>query len=205
MNSLKYILKTYQVDKDQKSPIKLGITRWGSMPKIIKQLELKVGAEVGVAGGRFTKLICTYNPNFKMYAIDPWENYPGYKYNVAQTMEELYLEARSRLAPFKVMFVRDYSMNAVKMFADESLDFVFIDANHDYKHALEDIRKWSKKVRKGGIVSGHDYITAERKDISYGVKKAVDKYVSEQKIPYLFTLVKNTQDINSPSWMYIKK
>ena len=37
-----------------------------------------------------------------------------------------------------------------------SLDFVFIDASHIYKYVAEDIDLWEPKVKKGGLVSGHD-------------------------------------------------
>ena len=48
-------------------------------------------------------------------------------------------------------------MEAVKDFKDNSIDFVYIDGNHTYDYVTQDITEWSKKVRKGGIVSGHDY------------------------------------------------
>src|SRR3990167_6747852 len=54
-------------------------------------------------------------------------------------------------------FIRDYSMNAVKDFEDNSLDFVYIDGDHCFESATNDIAEWSKKVRPGGIVSGDDY------------------------------------------------
>lgn len=57
---------------------------------------------------------------------------------------------------------------AVGLFRDESLDLVYIDANHAYEHALEDIRDWLPKVKPGGIIAGHDYALD-------GVRKAVDK------------------------------
>ena len=102
--------------------------------------------------------------------------------------------------------MRDYSMEAARRFADESLDFVYIDANHDYRHVREDITEWSKKVRKGGIISGHDYLNS-LDGVDYGVKKAVDKWVKVNKIRYLFILNKQDKNIKviSPSWMFVKK
>jgi glycosyltransferase involved in cell wall biosynthesis len=49
-------------------------------------------------------------------------------------------------------------MQAVTDFADESLDFVYIDGNHQLKYVVEDIVEWTKKIKKGGIIAGHDYI-----------------------------------------------
>jgi len=68
-------------------------------------------------------------------------------------------------------------MDAVGDVADESLDFVFIDADHKYVSVCDDIREWSKKVRIGGIVSGHDYYKTRGENL--GVINAVDEYVAE--------------------------
>ena len=52
--------------------------------------------------------------------------------------------------------IRNFSNQAVNEFEDESLDFVFIDASHDFHSVNEDIYLWKNKVNKGGMVSGHD-------------------------------------------------
>jgi predicted O-methyltransferase YrrM len=55
------------------------------------------------------------------------------------------------------VFVLD-SLEASKLYEDESLDYVFIDAAHDYKSVKKDITAWLPKVKKGGILSGDDYL-----------------------------------------------
>lgn len=64
------------------------------------------------------------------------------------------------------------SVKAARFFADKSLDFVFIDADHTYKAVTEDIKAWLPKVKPGGLLAGHDYQPAEK----YGVNKAVRDY-----------------------------
>jgi cephalosporin hydroxylase len=73
------------------------------------------------------------------------------------------------------------SVEASKLYQDKSLDFVYIDANHDYENVLEDIKVWLPKVKEDGIISGHDY-----NHISFpGVIKAVHEVFSKDKIEFL--------------------
>tara|TARA_B000000557_G_C20812579_1_gene461032 strand:+ start:1901 stop:2461 length:561 start_codon:yes stop_codon:yes gene_type:complete len=67
-------------------------------------------------------------------------------------------EARKNLLPVKdfVNIFKSNSIEASKKYKDESLDFVFIDGSHLYEDVLDDINHWYPKVKKGGILSGHD-------------------------------------------------
>jgi predicted O-methyltransferase YrrM len=49
------------------------------------------------------------------------------------------------------------SVEVSKQYADDSLDFVFIDGDHRYECVLADIRAWLPKVKAGGVIAGHDY------------------------------------------------
>jgi hypothetical protein len=53
--------------------------------------------------------------------------------------------------------------------ADESLDLVFIDANHRQEIVLKDITNYAPLVHSGGYLAGHDYNQADR-----GVTEAVN-------------------------------
>jgi predicted O-methyltransferase YrrM len=75
--------------------------------------------------------------------------------------------------------IKDSSTNAANMFQDKSLDFVYIDAAHDYENVKKDILAWLPKVKNGGYIAGHDY----RYDPNIGVYEAVnDIFVEEYKI-----------------------
>lgn len=52
---------------------------------------------------------------------------------------------------------RKDSSTAAEDYADESIDFVFIDADHTYEGVKKDILAWMPKVKVGGILAGHDY------------------------------------------------
>jgi SAM-dependent methyltransferase len=56
-----------------------------------------------------------------------------------------------------VIDIRQDSSEAAKNFDEGGVDFVYIDAKHDYESVKKDISAWKGKVRRGGIISGHDY------------------------------------------------
>ena len=101
-------------------------------------------------------------------------------------------------------------MDAVKTFEDGSLDFVFIDGNHAFEYVTEDIAEWSKKVRKGGIISGHDYFRS-RSGVYIHVKDVVQGWTYSHGIHPWFILEgkfeTNTGLIDNKwkSWMWVKK
>jgi hypothetical protein len=139
------------------------------LPQFFVEMGYKVGAEIGVYKAENTVKFC--RAGLKMYAIDAWQAYEEYNEpnrNFQERQDFLYGHAQRVLAPYPdAVFVRKFSMDAVKDFADESLDFVYIDAHHSFKHVTEDIYEWSKKVRKGGVVSGHDYFNNEIIHVEY--------------------------------------
>lgn len=218
MSTLDFILTKYNIRR-QKNLIEIYCSRLVSLPRLFKQLGFTMGAEIGVARGYFAQKLCQRVPNLKMYAIDAWALWDETTNGETQRkMEKLYQDAKQRLEPFNCGVVRDWSMNVVNGIADKSLDFVYIDASHDYKNAMDDIREWSKKVRKDGIVAGHDYIEPEAFTFgnynhdNYEVKKAVDDFVRESNIKPLFVFTKDTPNSRiedarkaiAPSWFYVK-
>ena len=73
--------------------------------------------------------------------------------------------------------IRTDSVSASKMYSDESLDAIFIDADHGYESVKADILAWMPKVKTGGILAGHDYIRTYN-----GVIKAVDEIIQSPEI-----------------------
>jgi predicted O-methyltransferase YrrM len=167
--------------------------RWDYFPKLFEENGYTIGAEIGVELGRFSKCLLQKVPNLTLYSIDPWESYAN-----QNSPKKFYEYAKTRLEPFdKCHMIRDYSMDAVQEFDDDFLDFVYIDANHDYEHTKEDIREWHNKVKKDGIVAGHDYSDDGDR---YGVKKAVDEWV--EFIGAELNLLKEKKGY--PCWWYKK-
>ena len=219
MNALDYIANKFKIDLSTDSPIEIPNVGRNNLPEWLHDLDFKIGVEVGVAAGEYSEIICRANPQMKVYGVDPWEAYTDYKHYVKKdAFNKLYGAAKKRLAQYSnYEFIKDLSINALKKFKDTSLDFVYIDANHEDPYISEDIAEWSKKIRPGGIVAGHDYIKAgkARRNMNdamehWDVKDAVNKYVKDHNIRPWFLIGLNAKISgmirdNSRSWMWVKQ
>ena len=174
------------------------------------ELGFKVGAEVGVERGVFSEMLCQRNPALHLYAIDAWTEYedlPAGRWSQAK-LDAYYAAARARLAAYDCDLVRKFSREAARDFEPESLDFVYIDANHEFRYVADDLCVWAKIVRPGGIVSGHDYM--RRRSVTNGnchVPYVVQAYAAAYSIWPWFVL--GTNDIGLKrdhfrSFMWVK-
>lgn len=145
--------------------------------------------EVGAWMGRSTccmgELIKNSNKNIKFYSIDTWEGSVEH----TNAIEELSNKNTSLFEQYKNNIkscgVEDYvipiqasSLEAVNQFEDESIDFLHIDASHDYQNVLDDISVWFPKVKPGGIISGDDYESV----CWEGVVRAVNEYFKNKSL-----------------------
>ena len=152
----------------------------------------RVGVEIGIDKGEYGITLC--KAGLKVYGIDPFENYKGYKR--VGTYKNHYEDAAKNLKGYDYTIIGEYSINASIDFLDNSLDFVYIDANHTLPHITADIFAWERKVKRGGIISGHDYAFVKgygehERPMTYDgvhVKAAVDACVYIMRIPKLYVL-----------------
>lgn len=147
------------------------IWRWQTINKWINGRGYLVGAEIGVKEGRFIRFMLENNPDLSMYAVDPWEKQPGKSEDYQEwDWSDIYTAYKERMNPFpnRVTEIMAYSKQAAEAIPDLSLDFVFIDAQHDFLSVREDIHLWEPKIKTGGLFCGHDYT-----DKFPGVKAAV--------------------------------
>lgn len=159
----------------------------------------KVGAEIGVADGRYSEILCQQNPGVRLFCVDPWE---AYGWRDQKYQDGAYKKACERLNDYNVRIVREPSVKASLRFKDKELDFVFVDGIHDFDYVMEDIIAWSRKVRKGGIVSLHDYYRFK----DSGVIEAVNTYTQVHKIDFKVTdyYTKGHKDDRAPcAWWYV--
>jgi hypothetical protein len=159
------------------------------LPPHFAALGFTRGAEVGVWKGGFSEQLCRQIPGLELLCVDPWAPYAEYRErkNNKAVIDAAYTEATRRLAPYRCDLRRAFSVDAARTVADKSLDFVFLDANHEYAYVRQDIDAWTPKIRSGGILAGHDYRVVDEKPF-IEVKQAVDDYMAVSGIPEWFVL-----------------
>jgi hypothetical protein len=140
------------------------------------------GVEIGVKRGDFSEMLLLRWRGRHLVSVDPWseagEDYDDLA-NVSQDMHDgFYREARARLEPFgpRSTIWRMTGDEAAKRILHHSLDFVYIDARHDYESVTHDLRTWYEKVRPGGVMAGHDYLDGAFADGDFGVRSAVREF-----------------------------
>lgn|SRR3990167_5173464 len=137
-----------------------------------------IGAEIGVDKGLNAIFILeTLKPTL-LYLIDPWNNFLDIQSGEI-IGEAQYQETIKKLEHYSNKeIIRDISENACKRFKDEELDFVYIDGDHCFDAVWGDINRWFLKIKKGGILAGHDYHEG-----IWGVVSAVNIFCEKNKLP----------------------
>jgi hypothetical protein len=186
-----------------------------ALAALFAELGFKVGAEIGVEQGRYSEVLLRANPGLKLFCVDAWARYSKYRDHVSQEKLDGFCRAtEERLKQFDAVLVRAYSADAARQFRKDSLDFVYIDANHSLPFVIQDIHLWSEKVRPGGIVAGHDYIRYVREQIQCHVVEAVHAWVRSYRIAPWFILGPRSEKLNpaegkagrrARSWMWVKE
>ena len=139
------------------------------------------GCEVGVWKGHLSEYLLATFSNLNLLMVDNYQ--PGETNSSSKKIDiqEALIEACGRTDMFaarRVMIITQ-SEKATDLVPDNSLDFVYIDADHTEEGVRTDLEAWYSKVKSGGIVSGHDYNGRGDKSGRFGVKKAVDEFAEK--------------------------
>jgi predicted O-methyltransferase YrrM len=118
--------------------------------------------EIGSYCGASGEIIAGSFPGSILNCVDPWEQYTEDDYTWDLNRQALELMEAEKI--FESVMERYPNMRKNKMpssqysslISDDSIDFVYIDGNHQYSSIKEDLVNWSKKVKNGGIIAGHD-------------------------------------------------
>lgn len=174
------------------------------LPEVLNRRGL-VGraAEVGVYRGAFSEVVLRQWRGRELVSVDPWleqaeDAYVDRLNRPQDVQERIFAGTCERLAPYgdRSSIWRTTSVDAAEHLPPRSLDFVYIDARHDYASVREDLAAWFEKVRPGGLMAGHDYLDGDLKSGVYGVRSAVDEFFGGRGIR-----VHNVGDRPWPSWV----
>lgn len=169
--------------------------------------------ELGVQAGIYADLILNTAPGLHHYVgIDPWIPQPRERYrDIANDISLSEHEANMRSALRRldshhrpdrtrtVTLLRKTSVDAVRLFKNGSLDVVYVDGRHDYFGVLRDMEDWWPKLKIGGLLAGHDYMTGVAASSVFGVRAAADKFARDH-----MTIIMTTRDVTFPSFIIIK-
>lgn len=143
---------------------------------------VEIGAWKGASTAYLAVDIINSGKDIKLTVVDTWKGSNGLEIEAENAEVSIFDQFKANLKPVEglldMTFLQMPSVEAAKKFKNESLDFVFIDGNHDFQDVCDDIDAWLPKVKKGGIIAGHDYGTDPNVGFT-GVNKAVNLKIKE--------------------------
>lgn len=159
---------------------------WFSFPNLYSRLVelvnddghfVEIGSWKGKSSAYMAVEIANSGKQIKFDCVDTWEGSPEHKeYDCLSNLYDIFIENMKPVEKYYTP-IRMKSVDAANLYQDESLDFVFIDACHEYECVCDDIKAWYPKVKKGFILAGHDYTPGWS-----GVVKAVNENIKEKII-----------------------
>lgn len=187
--------------------------------KILRAEKLRSAAEIGVQQGVYAYHILSNWPECNEYhLIDIWKGQVNYvdSANVPDDQQQqYYLTTRKKLKKWEniIHYHRNFSTFAVHEIKDNSLDFIYIDARHDFTGVSEDMELYWNKLKNGGIFAGHDYLDAHEvsgqnwsvdhngvsRTDGKAVKSAVIEFAAKKRRSVLVTIQETW-----PSWYFRK-
>ena len=144
------------------------------------------GAEVGVYMGRLSRALLRAMPRMHLLMVDSWADPEDHPESYRRTGDirafardnrraRAGAESATESVASRRTIMHMTSLDAAARVPDGSLDFVFIDAEHSYSGCSEDIAAWLAKLRRGGLLCGHDY-SEEWPGVVRAVDEAVDAH-----------------------------
>lgn len=138
---------------------------------------IEVGAFYGKSAAYMAVEIANSQKKIQFDVVDTWRGSPehqenGWDYQPEMVEDTAYETFKQNMKPAEGYYrpIKLPSVAAANMYSNNSLDFVFIDAAHEYESIKADIEAWYPKVKIGGYIGGHDYVPGK-----YGVYLAVDE------------------------------
>jgi len=148
--------------------------------RLLNGIANPIGVEIGVFKADYGKLMLDAIPDLTWYSVDPYAMYGvddywtnGLKFHSQETWDAVFLRVTVKMSKFgsRSVLIRKTSEEAIN-FIPEGVDFIFLDGIHHYEFVQMELPLYEKKLKKGGIMSGHDYDTPS-------TSKAIGEYLQE--------------------------
>lgn len=137
---------------------------------------VEVGSWKGRSAAFMAVEIINSGKKIKFDCVDNWEYVDGLQYDIDKSLfgKDIYNEFIDNIKPVSHIInpIKSISWEGASLYDDKSLDFIFIDAAHDYESVKKDLIAWIPKLKPNGVIAGHDYTS------HIGVKTAVDELLS---------------------------
>lgn len=150
---------------------------------------VEVGSWKGHSAAFMAVEIANSGKNIRLDMVDIMtEDSPNiYRKDRVAHFLERHEEIRRNLSPVPwVNIIPKASEEASQMYSDHMLDFVYIDADHHYENIKKDIQCWLPKIKKGGILAGHDFYNYE--DVKRAVSELLPGFQLVSKNSWMFTV-----------------
>jgi hypothetical protein len=176
--------------------------------ELLEHLGLKGDAvEIGAAECRHAQVLISQPAITKLYIIDGWSRLSqiGDGSNSDEWHANNWKECHERVEPWKdkAVFLKGMSHTMIKEIPDDSLIFAYIDGDHSESGCLSDLRGVYRKVRTGGVIAFHDFLSHS---VNYGVNRAVHTLLRQYDYPAdAVHLTEEDGDLAMVSGWFIKK
>lgn len=132
-----------------------------------------VAAEIGVGAGDFSVAILARTAPHVLHLIDSWTHDERYL-NLAAEVANRFAE---EVTAGQVIIHQGHSLAVLAGFPDGCFDWVYLDTGHDFATTSRELELCRAKVKPGGIIAGHDYVTGHWPGwYRYGVIEAVNTF-----------------------------
>jgi hypothetical protein len=144
----------------------------------------KVGIELGVFRGWFSKLLLKHTHPNKLHLVDPWFkltpewHWGGGERSTITALIRILESFRSEIETGKIVVHVDDDLLVLKQFHESSLDWAYIDSSHQYEHTKLELEILDTKIRNSGLIAGDDWHEDENHP-HFGVARAVNEFVKK--------------------------
>lgn len=216
MNTYEYLINKYKINVGNRYLIDIPeLVGAEGLAHLFAELGFTRGVEIGTDEGEYAEVLLKTIPNLNLDCIDPWkaeayekgfqpESFEGQEY--FDKRYEITCKRLNKYLGQQCTLYKITSMKALNHFEDNSLDFVYIDGNHDFLNVTQDIHYWTKKVRSGGIVSGHDFVRYPSRKFNH-VQKVVNAYTQAYHYLPVFLPIPTNEGLRRDrfrSWFFVK-